>query len=59
MTNHPFHKAVWDIISRENFPESLELRILKDPACDDGGHKIYVGNLVAGTPVWYADVYGL
>jgi len=56
MATHPFHREVGAIIRRQDFPKSAGLKILKDEACDEEGHKIYVYNRTTGTPLRFADV---
>jgi hypothetical protein len=49
MANHVFHKAIGRLINLEDFPKSESLTILKDRACAEDGHLIYLYSTATNT----------
>lgn len=56
MPNHPFHRRVWNFISRNISPELPGLHLLMDPACGKEGRHISLFSMASGTRVRYCDV---
>ncbi len=63
MADHEFHRAIGDLIKQsniepKNFPKATPLIILKDKACDKGGHTIplYSSSASVGTPIVLCNV---